>query len=400
LVVALVSDMVVAAPRTQRQRCRSAEVAAPPLRILFFAWNYFPAPAGGAERQARLQAEELVKRGHTVHVVCPRTPGIPSGDVNGVRVSRLYRVERRPFQRISYLVSIAWYAARHMRSYDLVHVHLANLQADVVVCLAKLLRRPTYVKVACGGRAGEIARLARVARVTRWVGLRGASVVQALSKEIVDELDSIDVDRSRVVEIPNGYASEFSPVSATQRRALRRQIGLPEDDLLLLYAGRFAEYKGLYDLLAAWRAHRFSGATLVLVGAGDTDKPIEPIEEEPGLIIRPWTNEVLPYLRAADVFVYPSHADGMSNALLEAMACGCVPIATNSGATAEMLVDGDSACLVEPARPDQLQAAIARVLNDEWLRERLALAARDRAESYSIEAVVDAIELQYRRMVG
>src|SRR5438034_9046430 len=83
------------------------------LRIVFFTWNYFPAPAGGAERQARLQAEELVRRGHEVTVVCPRTTGERSEIIGGVRVHRLPWIDRRPLQRLLYLAALLVFFSRN-----------------------------------------------------------------------------------------------------------------------------------------------------------------------------------------------------------------------------------------------------------------------------------------------
>jgi glycosyltransferase involved in cell wall biosynthesis len=384
---AATSDVVVAASSRR------------PLRIVFFCWSYFPAPAGGAERQARLQAEELTGRGHVVEVVCPRVDGHRSGDVGGVRVHRLWRLERRHLQRITYLLSILFFGLRHLRRFDVVHVHLANLQADVVVPLARLLGRPTYVKVACGGAAGEVHRLARVARVTRWVGLRSATAVQALSSEIVAELGAIDVRPDRVVAIPNGFqASEFVPAAAPERRAARHDLGLPEEDTIVLYVGRFAAYKGLHDLVAVWPRVRRPNHTLVLVGAGPTDRSIAPIEEAPGLVVRDWTNDVLPYLRAADVFVYPSYADGMSNALLEAMACGLACVASRSGAAASMVADGESGLLFDAGDRDALASALSSLCDDANRRARIGAAAHLASKRFDIANVVDEIEQQYRRL--
>src|SRR5437660_5212439 len=121
-----------------------------PLRIVFFTWNYFPAPAGGAERQARLQAEELVRRGHEVTVACPRTTGERREIIAGVHVHRLPWTYRRPFQRVLYLGALFVFFLRNARQFDVVHIHLANLQADVIVPLARLFGLPVYVKVACG----------------------------------------------------------------------------------------------------------------------------------------------------------------------------------------------------------------------------------------------------------
>jgi glycosyltransferase involved in cell wall biosynthesis len=87
------------------------------------------------------------------------------------------------------------------------------------------------------------------------------------------------------------------------------------------------------------------------------------------------------------VFVLPSRTEGLSLALLEAMACGLAVVATDVGATREAAGD-DGALLVPPDRPEALGAALAAALGDAARRGALGAAARARAvRGYGIEAV-------------
>lgn len=374
-----------------------------PLDILFCTLDYHPGAAGGAERQARLQAEALVKRGHRVTVCCPRNGDLPRRQVvDGVNVRRLYVFPHRPLSRVTYLITLTLFLLRHMRSFDLVHVHLANLQADVVVGLATVLRRPTYVKVACGGSAGEVKRLAKVAWLTRWTGLRRARRVQALSDEIAGELVSIGVAPERILRVPNGVHLPEPGVGeeADQKRELRHRLGLPEDRTIVLFVGRFAAYKGLHDLLAVWESREWPDAVLLLVGAPAVDKPMDPIVANERVIVHGWAEDVRPYLEAADVFVYPSYADGMSNALLEALAAGMPTVASRSGAAEEMIVDGESGILFDAGDRAQLARALDTILGDAELRDSFGRRVQDDIRKFSIDRVVDEIEREYRQMLG
>jgi glycosyltransferase involved in cell wall biosynthesis len=370
------------------------------LRVLFCTWNYHPSPAGGAEKQAKLQAEELVRRGHDVTVVCPKMPGTTSGFINGVRVERLRRLYKRPGQRLSYLAAIVIFAARNLRRYDLVHIHLANLQTEVLVPLALMARRPVYAKVACGGEVGEVARFRRVAKVTRWFGLKHAARVQALSAEIESELLSIGITPKRIERIPNGVdLSAFRPALPGERAALKEALSLPQEKVVVLFAGRFARYKGLDDLLCTWAQIDVSGAELVLLGGADTDAPLEVGVLPAGVQIRDYAHNVAEYFRAADIFVYPSYADGMSNAVLEALASGIAVAASRSGATAEVVEHERSALLFEAGDRDALLETLESLIHDPGLRFRLGEEGREAVEGFGIPAVVDRIERSYREMV-
>ncbi len=372
-----------------------------PLQILFFTLEYEPGLAGGAERQARLQAEELSRRGHRVCVVCPRTSGQRSGAVAGVQVRRLSKSRRPRLRKLSYLLVLgSWLLARGRR-FDVWHVHLASRQADWVVLMGALLRRPTYVKVASAGETGEVRSGDRSAWATRRIGLRRAGRVQALSREIDDELREVGVSPERIVRIPNGLdLSTFRPADPQIRRAARHQLGLPSDMPVILYTGRFAEYKGVGDLLRAWTGIATqAGGLLLLVGArGREDRPLATPVGGPGVISRLWTPTVIDYLHAADVFVYPPHQDGMSNALLEAMACGLPPIATRIPAVEGLLEHERNALLIPPSAPHELSGAILRFLRDDCLRQKIAEAAAQTAREYSIEDVVSEIESTYAEL--
>jgi glycosyltransferase involved in cell wall biosynthesis len=234
-----------------------------------------------------------------------------------------------------------------------------------------------------------------VARLTRWYGLRHADRIQALSSEITNELTSIGVRPDRVVEIPNGIdLDDFAPVDDDRRRELRAPLGLPQATLIALFVGRLAPYKGIDDLLLAWRQGDFGPTRLVIVGATN-----ERLEAPPGVTIRGWVDSARKYMQAADLFIHPTHADGMSNALLEAMACGLPFVATEHGATRGFIAHEREGLLVPPRDPKALTAAIARLTADAELRQSLGRAARVSAERYGLHRVVDRIETEYRALV-
>jgi glycosyltransferase involved in cell wall biosynthesis len=343
-----------------------------------------------------------VRRDYEVTVVCPRQPDGPSGEVDGVTVRRLPRLDLPWLRPLTYLLGLTVFLVLTLRRFDLVHVHIANVQSDVVVTLARRLRRPSYVKIAAEGPRGDIACMRPVAWLTRYRGLRGAGRVQALSPGIRDECLDLGLSPERVVEIPNGVlTTAFTAASDEQRARQRAALGLPAQDVIALFVGRFANYKGLADLLTAWRALAADQASLLLLGGVAVDDPLRVPIEGPGVIVREWAADVRPYLHAADIFVLPLHAEGMSNALLEAMACGLPAVATRVGAATSMIADDESGLLVDARDSEGLAEALGRLIGDPKLRARLGAAAAQRVhDRYSIGAVVDRIEQQYQALWG
>jgi glycosyltransferase involved in cell wall biosynthesis len=371
------------------------------MKVLFCTLNYPPGAAGGAEQQARLQAEELVRRGHDVHVVCPRVQSQSSGALNGVRVSRLPIVDRRPFRTITYLPILFAYVLLNARKYQVVHVHLANVQADVAVLAARMRRVPTYVKLAAGGPRGEIGRMKKVAFVTQFFGIRHADAVQAISNEIAADALAIGVDPRRIHRIPNGVAASSAIPSVSDRSEARARLGLSGSDTVVLYLGRLEREKGVADLIAVWdEIGDQPFPSLLLVGSLGLHQPVDVGLLPPKVSRREWTGDVASYLTAADIFALPSYVEGMSNAMLEAMGRGLPVIAARSGA-ADELIDNTRGILLEPGDRLGLAVAIGELAADPSLRQRLGENGRAFvAHHFSTSSVVDRIEATYSSIMG
>ena len=332
-------------------------------------------------------------------VVCPRSSGHASQVINGVRVHRLPRLDRRPFRTISYLAVLIAFLILRLRRYDLVHVHLANAQADVAVAAARLLGKASYVKLAAGGPLGELARFRRVARITRYYGVRHASLIQAISDEIRHDLIGAGAAPGRIQEIPNGVLLG-SRSTANSRLAMRQRFGISATATVVIFAGRLERDKGLADLLEAWKAGPPPGAVLAIIGSPGIKDPVAMDLLPDNVEYLGWTADAQAYIAAADVFVLPSYAEGMSNALLEAMAAGVACIASRVGAAETMIRDGKQGLLVDAGDTKALGNALRRLARSADLRSALGAAGRERvADRYGIEGVVDRIEAAYRSVL-
>jgi glycosyltransferase involved in cell wall biosynthesis len=348
-----------------------------------------------------LQAEALVSLGHSVTVVCGKTTGTHSGMLRGVRVIRLACFRRRPFTRLTYHAQLFRFVLANARRFDVIHVHLAFLQADTVGLAAFIRGVPTYVKVASGGQHGELAHGRKVARIFRWFGLRHAARVQALSEEIELELNELGVDNSRIVRIPNGIALKETGVTTGQaRNDCRLALELPIDPTVILYAGRFEPTKGVIDLIRVWQqlAPSLPNAILVMVGGGSVDP--HHYGPTPRLFVRPWQSDPNAYFVAADFVVHPSHFDGMPNVVLEAFATSRPVAASKHGGTADLLQDDVNSLVFPPGDLAKLSQIIRRLTEDAGLRDRLAEAGRATAEFLEVHKIARLIEAEYRKVVA
>lgn len=198
----------------------------------------------------------------------------------------------------------------------------------------------------------------------------------------------------RVAVISNGINLElFSPDGIGDG---------PKDKLRVACVGRLIERKGLWELVEAFAtvALEIPRAHLDLIGDGDLAEPLEKYVRDLGIGDRVTMHgavdhdDVPPLLRQASLFVLPSHAEGMSNALLEGMACGLPIVVTDTGGTEELLADNG---VVVPMRdPAALAKAMIGILNDDEKRARMAETSVRIARTFSWESMAR----QYLELYG
>ena len=145
--------------------------------------------------------------------------------------------------------------------------------------------------------------------------------------------------------------------------------------------------------------------SLVVVGDGPQRAAVASLLAEAGLSQLCWLpgerSDVPAIMRSLDVFVLPSLAEGISNTILEAMACGVPVVATRVGGNAELVDEGRTG-LVVPSDDDAAMAgALARLAGDPVLAARLGAAARADAERrFSLDAMVQAYQTLYERTLA
>ena len=179
---------------------------------------------------------------------------------------------------------------------------------------------------------------------------------------------------------------EFSPVP--DKIPARKELGLPPDKTIALYAGYLTKRKGIYELVEAiYRVQKkCPNILLVMCGAGPEETALKRLIREKGMEHKVlMAGEIEPermnkWMQASDLFVLASHTEGMPNVVTEAMGCGLPVVATAVGGLPGAVGDCHGAILVTPESIDELEKAIVKVINDNQLQERMRIAARNRAE--------------------
>jgi glycosyltransferase involved in cell wall biosynthesis len=168
-----------------------------------------------------------------------------------------------------------------------------------------------------------------------------------------------------------------------RRAPATRPPSLPADALVVGVVCVIRPEKGLTTLMEAFAQVRHSAPNLrlAIVGSGPMLPELQNHARDLGVldscIFEPSTNRVDEWLRMIDIFVLPSLSEALSNSLMEAMACGCCPIASRVGGNPELVEHGVRGLLFQPGDSTDLARQLGHVILNTDLRTRLANAAHD-----------------------
>ena len=224
---------------------------------------------------------------------------------------------------------------------------------------------------------------------------RVVSVCQAFAPRLIDY--GVKPERIRILH--NAAVPTPSHPQA-ERAQLRTQLGIRSDEPVLLTIGRLSLEKGHADLLRALGLLRSSLQEwkLVIVGFGPEQDALTELGRSLGIskqvVFAGFHSDVSPFYAIADLFVLPSHSEGSSNVLLEAMMAGVPIVATAAGGNAEIVLHEQTGLLVPVRNHAALADALVRALREPQLTSRLVESAR-------VRAVSEFSEDRYRhRLVG
>lgn len=369
----------------------------PNRRLLFVVGQYWPI-VGGTENQTRWLARALSRLGFEIEIWTGRWDPVVSRSeiIDGLWIRRLglgWRVPIKRMNRYAFMFALFAHLLRHGRRFDVILVQQLRYPALLSGIAARLLGRPCVMRVSSTGSTSDIGSTNEWRGRLRWAVLRRiASRVVATSASAEHELLVAGLRPDQIASIPNGIPM---PTPKKPQARLNERIRI-------VTIGGLRREKRIDILLDAWRIAGSPGE-LLLAGEGPERDRLE--SNARALGIRPvflgHVADPIALLRECDVFALASDAEGMSNALLEAMGMGLACVATWIGGNVDALgpelssepsrgeyAEGSAGLLVRPGDPDGLAAALKRLTASAQLRDSLGQRARRRCErDYGIERV-------------
>ncbi|MBV2350224.1 glycosyltransferase family 4 protein [Synechococcus sp. HK05] len=220
-----------------------------------------------------------------------------------------------------------------------------------------------------------------------------------------DVLMRLGVPANRLAVIPNGVdPQQWAPATEAPSPALIEMRQRFNGERVFLYMGRIATEKNVEALLRAWRLVQPAGCTLVVVGDGPVRQSLMQAYG-PECNVHWWGHEPdqtrrLALLQLAEVFLLPSLVEGLSLALLEAMASGTACVATDAGADGEVIEGGAGIVISTQGVTTQLRTLLPVLRDQPVLIEELGRRGRQRAlERYTLQSNIDQLERLYADLV-
>ncbi len=388
------------------------------------AWLGKKSPFCGNVTYGLSTTEALRRRGHSVSFIHFNTPpaGLGRQDANEVEspaaLAAALAGESAEVVTLPYLVKSQVYtipspgAQRELRESlerlrpDLVHASLTLSPLDFrLPDLCQQLGLPLVATFHPAFDAGLRNLTAGTQQLTYQLyapSLARFDRVIVFSALQADLLERLGVRRERLAIIPNGVDTDlWTPapgIDSPSVAELRHQF---EGRRVFLYMGRLSTEKNVEALLRAWRLVRPEGCVLLIVGDGPLRGQLQSQAENDVIW---WGYEAsLPrrvaLLQLAEVFLLPSLVEGLSLALLEAMATGTACVATDAGADGEVLQGGAGIVISTQGVTTQLRTLLPVLRDQPVLTAELGRRARARVqERYTLERNIDALEKLYAEL--
>ncbi|MEM2125341.1 MAG: glycosyltransferase family 4 protein [Candidatus Methanosuratincola sp.] len=374
---------------------------------LFYPW------VGGSERQAHKLAQELCKKGVQVEIVTGWWyRGTPRHEIiDGIPVYRNHTLWEmfgikglRKFGGYLYILSLIWFLWRRRGHYDIIHIHGLSYHTFAAVLAGRWIKRKTLTKLVNSGMASDIKKMQKGQHLAFSHYLLpialGSDRYIALTKTIASELVNAGVPQERIVRLANGVETD---------RIIAKSDYSLHFPARLIFAGRLHYQKGLDVLLKALKKVNEHDPALPIclqvLGDGPLREDMWRLAEQLGIAHEVefvgQTEQVIEHFRQADIFILPSRAEGISNALLEAMACGLPVAVSDIPGNLDVVEHEQNGLIFHVEEPDSLAQVLVPLLEGQKLRESLGKAARKTVEKeFSLSVVADRYISVYQELLA
>jgi glycosyltransferase involved in cell wall biosynthesis len=373
----------------------------------------FYEPPGGNYFGMRLSIE-LAKREHNVYVISSKVRNAKSyEEFEGVSVFRktpLFYIPSLPYAA-TFMVSDIF---RFIKKFNIevLHVHTIHYFSSLSAAIVSKIKQFPYILSVLGmtqtfdRKFVDIIFKLYESTVSRFV-VAQAKFVIPLAKQLMLRALRLGASPDKIRVFPNGIDPVlFAP--NTDGSKIRARFGIDEDDEVIGFVGRLVPLKGVKYLLEAIKLihKKISNVKVLIVGDGPQRKELELLARKNAnhnvIFTGFLPKEEMPNVYSAlDIFILPTLTEGLSNTILEAMACRKPVITTPVGGNSELVENGKSGYLVRPRSINELAEKTFDLLNSSGKRIQMGKIGRDKIlKKYTWEKVVPLYEKVYEQILN
>jgi glycosyltransferase involved in cell wall biosynthesis len=344
----------------------------------------------GGEGQVLLLMEGLKKRGHENFLAAPRDSSIIE-KAEDIADSILRLKHERIFSIIN-MHRICKFVQSSQA--DILHLHTAH--AHMVGGIVGMLRRKPVV----------VTRRVDFPIRNRFKYNCLSDKIIAISQKIKEVLVRGGVIENKIAVIPSGIdTKKFDGVD--EAGSLYEEFKIPQGSLVIGTVAHLADHKGHAYLLKAIPQvlKELPNCFFLFIGEGELKGFLKARCRKLGIndkvFFTGFREDIPEILSILDLFVLPSHLEGLCTSLMDAMYMGVPVVATNAGGIPEVVEDGKSGILVPPKDPRALAEAIINLLKDEDKRRRFSADGKQRIiEKFTASQMVDKVEQVYLSLLN
>ncbi|WP_337865342.1 glycosyltransferase family 4 protein [Ignavibacterium sp.] len=354
---------------------------------------------GGMEMITLTFVRELLKRNISVELLCIKESRIhveacTSGIITHPIKASGY-IHPLTITKVGYLIKKG--------KFDLIHTQ-ASKDLWILVPALKLIQSkiPLFLTKQVGSFIVKKDLLHRYLynRVTK-----AFAISRVIKKNLVE---TTPLDEQKIELVFNGIGTnKFNPENA-DRKKLRNEFTVADNELLIGMLARFSPGKGHEEFLTAAKVlnERYDNLKFIIVGEASRGEDeyansIKKLSQEFNLnnvFFTGYRSDTVDILSAMDIFVFPSHAEAFGIALAEAHSMRLPSVCSNSDGVLDIAVDGETALIFETKNTDDLSAKLKHLINNPQLRKQLGINARKRAvELFDLNVIMNTTIELYKK---
>jgi L-malate glycosyltransferase len=363
---------------------------------------------GGSGIVASQLGSELANLGHQVHFISYEPPFRLDKKHPNIFFHKVELNEYRLFKYPDYTLPLAVKMVEVSNKFklDIMHVHYAVPHATAALLarqIAKVegLHAARVITTLHGTDITLLARDPNLAPIIKY-STESSCGVTAVSHSLCEETIQV-LKTDKPIEVIHNFYRPRAPRKT--RNAIRKSLGLRQDDFVLIHLSNLRPVKRVPDILKVMAQLQDEERFKLLILAGDSFDDFKPLVKELGIekrvVVKRNVVDIENYIAASDAGIYASERESFGMGVLETMSFGKPVVATKVGGVTEIVVEGETGYLKRLGDVRAMASAIRKLAANPELCQRLGAAAKARAEDhFSAEASVNKYVAFYRRVMA